>query len=139
MYGLSDSNPVNTHVAYKGPAKRYGKHNDPMVGRTIGGVNTFGGGLALYDDSGVVGAVGASGDTSCADHMIAWRIRDNLGLDKLTTAGAGGVSTDPARPDNIIFDIAANVDGGVGISAGGFGHPECLNNSTDPATLPAVE
>ena len=36
----------------------------------------------------LVGGVGVSGDTSCADHLIAWRVRNNLGLDHL--AGVGG-------------------------------------------------
>jgi len=49
----------------------------------------------------------------------------------------GGVSGDLERPDNIIFDITPNPEGGTGISAGGFGHPTCLNNP-DPATLPPV-
>jgi hypothetical protein len=34
----------------------------------------FGGGLALYNCQGnIMGALGVSGDTSCADHAIAWR------------------------------------------------------------------
>ena len=94
---------MNVDAAYKGPSRNYGQRNDPMVGQKIGGVNVFGGGLGLYDESGVVGAVGLSGDTSCADHMIAWRVRNNLGLDQL--AGVGGVSGDAERPDNIIYDI----------------------------------
>ena len=53
----------------------------------------FGGGLALYNSSrDVVGGLGASGDTSCADHNIAWRVRHALNLDFL--AGVGGVSGD---------------------------------------------
>ena len=45
-----------------------------MVGHRIGGVNVFGGGLGLYNSKGVlIGAIGVSGDTSCADHNIAWR------------------------------------------------------------------
>src|SRR5205807_145845 len=52
--------------------------------------------------------------------------------------GVGGVSGDPARPDNIIFDITPNPNGGTGISAGGFGHPTCLNTSGS-STLPAVQ
>jgi hypothetical protein len=41
-----------------------------MVGGRIGGVNVFGGGLALYDKHGQrVGGVGVSGDTSCG---ITW-------------------------------------------------------------------
>ena len=135
LFGLQHSNPVDTKVAYRGPSFRYGKKRDPMVGRKIGGVNVFGGGLALYnDDNEVIGAVGVSGDTSCADHMIGWRVRNNLGPDNLN--GVGGVSGDPSRPDNIIYDIAANPSGGTGISAGGFGYPECINTG-DEGLLPA--
>jgi uncharacterized protein GlcG (DUF336 family) len=71
LYGLQQSNPVDTAVAYGGDPKLRGTARDPMVGKKIGGVNVFGGGLALYDGSGVIGAVGVSGDTSCADHNIA--------------------------------------------------------------------
>jgi len=137
LYGLQFSNPVDPGVAYKGPSTHYGTGNDPMVGTKPGGVNVFGGGLALYaTGQKVIGAVGVSGDTSCADHNIGWRVRNLLGLDHLS--GVNGVSGDPARPDNIIFDIAPNVNGGTGISAGGFGHPTCLNTSGS-ATLPAVQ
>jgi uncharacterized protein GlcG (DUF336 family) len=136
LYGLQASNPVDTDVAYKGPSSAYGTFNDPMVGNKIGGVNVFGGGLALYGPGKkIIGAVGVSGDTSCADHDIAWRTRNNLKLDHLQ--GVGGVSGDPARPDNIIYDITANPNGGTGISKGGFGHPTCINTA-DPSALPAV-
>ena len=137
LYGLADSNPVDTGVAYKGPSKNYGTPNDPMVGEKIGGVNVFGGGLALYGTGHkILGAVGVSGDTSCADHRIGWRVRNNLGLDHLM--GVNGVSGDATHPDNMIFDITPNPNGGTGISAGGFGHPHCTNADGDPATLPAV-
>jgi len=107
-----------------------------MVGSKIGGINVFGGGLALYaPGKKVVGGIGVSGDTSCADHNIAWRVRNNLGLDHL--AGVGGVSGDAAHPDNIIFDITENPSGGTGKTAGGYGHPTCPNTS-DPSTLPPV-
>ena len=136
LYGLQASNPVDTEVAYRGPSSSYGTGDDPMVGSKIGGVNVFGGGLALYaTGKKIVGAVGVSGDTSCADHDIGWRVRHNLGLDHL--AGVGGVSGDAMRPDNIIYDITANPYGGSGISAGGFGHPTCINTG-DPKTLPTV-
>jgi uncharacterized protein GlcG (DUF336 family) len=137
LYGLQASNPVDTGVAYQGPSARYGTANDPMVGQKIGGVNVFGGGLALYDASHhIVGGLGVSGDTSCADHFIAWRTRNNLKLDHLS--GVGGVSSDSSRPDNIIFDITPNPNGGTGNSAGGFGHPKCINTG-DPGALPPVE
>jgi uncharacterized protein GlcG (DUF336 family) len=137
LYGLQASNPVNTDVAYRGPAGNYGMANDPMVGGVIGGVNVFGGGLALYGPGKVlVGGVGVSGDTSCADHMIAWRVRNNLGLDHLS--GVGGVSGDPMRPDNIVYDITPNANGGTGISKGGFGHPTCINTGNQLALPPVL-
>src|SRR5690242_16975 len=120
LYGLQFSNPVNEDAGYKVPSAAYGTPNDPMKGSKIGGVNVFGGGLPLFaTGKKMVGGIGVSGDTSCADHFIAWRLRKNLGLDHLM--GVGGVSGDPQRPDNIVFDIGAN-----GQSAGGFGHPKCL-------------
>ena len=162
LYGLQHSNPVETDVAYGNSAggqgnppagaSSFGTPSDPMVGQRVGGVNVFGGGLALYKGGVKVGAVGVSGDTSCTDHMVAWRTRSTLGLDGFRS-GVTGVSGDAARPDNIIFDINANADGtgatgqsptgdgGVGQSSGGFGHPKCLNNPTASAvsSLPAVK
>jgi uncharacterized protein GlcG (DUF336 family) len=136
LFGLQESNPVDTFVAYRGPSSEYGTPGDPMVGHKIGGVNVFGGGLALFGPGQkMLGAVGVSGDTSCADHDIAWRVRNNLGLDHL--AGVGGVSGDATRPDNIIYDITPNPSGGTGISTGGFGHPTCISTAA-PSTLPRV-
>ena len=116
LFGLQESNPVNTDAAYGGNADDYGTVNDFMIGKRIGGVNVFGGGLALYDATGaIIGAVGVSGDTSCADHSIAWKTRHALSLDYVP----GGV--DPlAGHDNIVFDIDAN-----GVSPSGWGHPLC--------------
>jgi len=143
LYGLQHSNPVDTDVAYAAPSSSYGTPSDPMVGHKIGGVNVFGGGLALYATGHIlVGGVGVSGDTSCADHNIAWRVRNALALDHMAATSSlppvGGVSGDPAHPDNIIFDITPNPYGGTGISAGGFGHPPCLNTSGSN-TLPPVQ
>lgn len=129
LYGLQHSNPVDTRAAYGGNPRNYGTAHDPMVGDRIGGVNVFGGALALYAPGRkIVGGLGVSGDTSCADHFIAWRVRRNLDLDYL--AGVGGVSGDPARPDNIIFAPE-------GVAPTGFQHPRCLNTG-DPASLPPV-
>jgi hypothetical protein len=155
LYGLQHSNPVSPTIAYgdenaqwsQASAFTFGTANDPMVGARVGGVNVFGGGLALYQGGLRVGGLGVSGDTSCTDHMVAWRVRHALGLDSF--AGVQGVSGDATRPDNIIFDITPNPDGtggtgqapngtgGVGQSASGFGHPKCLNNP-NPASLPVV-
>jgi len=127
LFGLQESNPVDTSVAYGGNAKNYGQHNDPMVGGRIGGVNVFGGGLALYDSNHtLIGAIGVSGDSSCADHNIAWRTRNNLSLDYVPA----GVSGDPTRPDNIVYDITNAPGLGIGVSASGWGHPACSAAAT---------
>jgi uncharacterized protein GlcG (DUF336 family) len=141
LFGLQFSNPVDTSVAYAGPSALYGTSADPLVGHKMGGVNVFGGGLALYDKGHkLVGAVGVSGDTSCADHNIAWHTRHNLMLDHLGAGSlpvVGGVSGDPARPDNIVYDITPNPNGGTGISKGGYGHPACGPASV-ASSLPPV-
>jgi uncharacterized protein GlcG (DUF336 family) len=122
LFGLQASNPVDTDVAYGGNAAHFGQPNDPMVGGRIGGVNVFGGGLGLYNSEGVlVGGLGVSGDSSCADHNIAWRTRATLNLDYVPS----GVSGDAARKDNIVFDITPQAGQMPGVSASGWGHPHC--------------
>ena len=147
LFGLQESNPVSTADAYKGPSENYGQGNDPLVGEKVGGVNVFGGGLGLYAlGANIVGGVGVSGDTSCADHNIAWRVRHALNLDRMAASGsipavpgpASLFAGDATHPDNIIFDITANPFGGTGNSTSGFGHPTCLNTSGS-AALPAVQ
>jgi uncharacterized protein GlcG (DUF336 family) len=134
LFGLQESNPVDTGVAYGGNPVNYGQPNDSMVGNRIGGVNVFGGGLALYDASGViVGGIGVSGDSSCADHNIAWRTRNNLSLDRVP----GGISGDPEREDNIVYDITPQAGQMPGVSADGWGHPACSAEAVAlAATLP---
>jgi uncharacterized protein GlcG (DUF336 family) len=82
LYGLQHSNPVDASRVYKGSPYRYGTKHDPLVGKRPGGVNVFGGGIALYDSYGTkVGALGVSGDTSCRDAAMAFNIRKDMGLD----------------------------------------------------------
>jgi uncharacterized protein GlcG (DUF336 family) len=137
LFGLQESNPVDTDVAYVGDANFYGTLTDALVGKKIGGINVFGGGLALYTANGtLIGGLGVSGDTSCADHVIAWKVRDALGLDHVP----GGVSGDPNRPDNIVYDITkpGNSQAIEPKSASGWGHPHCLASDVNPATLPTA-
>src|SRR5687768_16764590 len=49
-------------------------------GDIVGGLIFFGGGVPLYSDGRIVGGLGVSGDTSCADHEIAKRVRNLAGL-----------------------------------------------------------
>lgn len=136
LYGLQHSNPVNPEVAYRGKAAHYGSANDPMGGGKIGGINLFGGGLALYHQGGeIVGGLGVSGDSSCADHNIGWRTRHALGLDYVPK----GVSGDSKRPDNVVYDITPPAGQPAGVSASGWGHPQCsAEASTVAADLPAT-
>ena len=137
LFGLQESNPVDTDAAYGGNAANKGQANDPMVGNAIGGVNVFGGGLALYNSSHkLVGGLGVSGDSSCADHNIAWKTRHALNLDYVTA----GVSGDATRPDNIVYDIVTLAGHSTGTSTGGWGHPACTAAATAiAATLPTKQ
>src|SRR5450631_423748 len=134
LYGLQASNPVDTDTAYRGPATDFGDSDDPMVGRRIGGVNVFGGGLARYTATKqLIGAVGVSGDTSCADHNIAWRTRNNLALDWVP----GGVSA--KGDDNINYQGLVPVPS----LANDFSHPICKIACVDgvsaiSASLPPI-
>ncbi len=79
-------------------------------------INVFGGGLALYDDDGhILGGLGVSGDSSCADHNVAWRVRDLLDL------------------DNVPAGVGPNGKDGLNFNAAGFGHPRC--NPGSPGTV----
>lgn len=139
LFGLQFSNPVNPDVVYGGDPADFGTESDFMVGRRPGGVNVFGGGLALYDATtgNAIGAVGVSGDTSCADHNIAWRVRHALNMDNPPAGVAPPIGANPAGADNIVFDI----NPATGASAGGFGHPTCLDavaDSTRGTNLPTT-
>jgi uncharacterized protein GlcG (DUF336 family) len=123
LFGLQESNPVDTRVAYKGPASAFGKVNDPMIGERIGGINVFGGGLALYSPSGtLLGGIGISGDTSCTDHIVAWKLRHALNLDNVPAGPA-----DNNTNDNIIF-TEGTLDG--------FEHPECFDTEGQGEHVP---
>ncbi len=125
LFGLQESNPVDVKLAYTGDANMFGQIKDPMVGGRIGGVNVFGGGLALYNEKGdLLGGLGVSGDTSCADHNIAWRVRHALKLDHVP----GGVS--PTKDDNIMYLATAE-------APNGFKHPVC-GNTENQIKLPVV-
>ena len=116
LFGLQESNPVNPVVAYGGSASQYGTANDFMIGKRIGGVNVFGGGLALYTPSGrLIGGIGLSGDTACTDHIIAWKLRHSLNLDNVP----GGVGE--SNTDNIILNEDATLEG--------FEHPKCFDTA----------
>ncbi len=153
LLGLQFSNPVSTANAYQQGgipgsvpnAANFGTASDPMIGQPIGGINVFGGGLALYDTGGnKIGGLGVSGDTSCTDHMVAWRTRNGLHLDNLAVPGkaiagpAAAFAGDTAHPDNLIYDMPNNtqavgpnkvpVEGNNAVSPSGFGHPRCYNN-----------
>lgn len=120
LYGSSNANPVDVSALYSGEASSWGTPEDPLVGQRIGGTIAFGGGLALYSEEGdIVGALGVSGDESCTDHVIAWRMRHRLNLDNIPD----GVAEDGT--DNIIHDLTTDPATGQKKSASGYGHPKC--------------
>jgi uncharacterized protein GlcG (DUF336 family) len=98
LYGLNNSNPFNPGFNAQGTG----------VGAAVGGIITFGGGVALYSNGQVIGGLGVSGDTSCADHAVAYTMRKQAGLNHTPTndnisyydgLGAGGVITSPVQVD----------------------------------------
>lgn len=97
LYGLQHSNPVDASRVYGGSPNTYGTNADFLKNKRVGGVNVFGGGLALYKEQGEgyvkVGAIGVSGDTSCADHSFAWMVRDALEISAGLANGPGGFET----------------------------------------------
>ena len=74
-----------------------------------GGLIFFGGGVPLYKNGNIIGGLGISGDTSCADHEIAKRVRNLLGMDP-----NGGPTVD---------DITYSSKDGASV----FTHPLCPN------------
>ncbi|MFL5239976.1 MAG: GlcG/HbpS family heme-binding protein [Rhizomicrobium sp.] len=122
LYGAITAAPPDPAALYAGPSESYGTGTDPALGHAVGGTIVFGGGLALYNGGGIQGALGISGDTSCGDHNVAWRVRHSLGLDKVP----GGPTN--KHNDAIIYDVAPN-----GKSKSGFGHPTCGHNEAQVA------
>ena len=112
LYGLNNSNPFNPTDLDQ--AKR-------ITGDTPGGIITFGGGVALYYNGNVIGALGVSGDSSCADHAIAFRMRQLASLNVVPSGVA------PDNTDNIIYAA-------TGSAPTGFQQPHCF-----PSDLTAAE
>jgi hypothetical protein len=69
-----------------------------------------------------VGGLGVSGDSSCADHNVAWRVRHALGLDHVPN-GPG-----PSKNDAILYDIKPDK-----ISESGYGHARCKGSEAEVA------
>ncbi len=114
LYSLATAAPPNPQAVFGPDPAALGTPNDPMVGKAIGGIIVFAGGLPLYAADGrIVGGLGLSGDTSCTDHVIAWKVRHELHLDAVPM----GPSAD--HNDNMILDFHN------GVSSSGFGHPSC--------------
>ncbi len=113
LYGLNNSNPFNPFFN----AITTDNSSNPLrgngVGLNPGGIITFGGGVALYQDGQVIGGLGVSGDTACTDHTIAYRMRALVHLDKVPAGVADNGTT-----DNIIFSAP-------GVAPVGFQHPPC--------------
>ena len=97
LYGLNNSNPFNPQFQEQGTG----------IGKVPGGIITFGGGVPLYQGGQVIGGLGVSGDTACADHAIAYRMRHLAGLDGTPSA------------DNIVYL-------GPGELPHDVGHPHCF-------------
>lgn len=117
LYGLQHSNPVDASRAYStGDSSGMGTGLDGLTNLRIGGVNVFGGGLALYSGGVKVGAIGVSGDTSCRDHAFAWDLRAAMGMAPST--GTTGITKTNLHPDGVTAVPALTVNGAGGTLVG---------------------
>lgn len=80
-------------------------------GSIQGGLIFFGGGVALYRNGKIIGGLGISGDTSCADHEISKRVRS---LANLNPPGGAAV-------DDITYTLPPAEPASI------FTHPKCAN------------
>lgn len=110
LWGLNNSNPFN-------PV--FDDERTQAIGEVPGGIITFGGGVALYSGGKVIGGLGVSGDSSCADHAISYRMRHKAGFDGIP----GGVG--PGNTDNISYAP-------LGQAPTGFQQPHCFPQDITP-------
>jgi hypothetical protein len=109
---LNNSNPFNPQFLPQ----------QEGVGQVPGGIITFGGGVALYHNGRVIGGLGVSGDTSCADHVIAYRMRRAAGLD--------GIPTGLLSSDNIQYYAPGTTI--TTLDPTQFAQPHCLATDIPP-------
>jgi uncharacterized protein GlcG (DUF336 family) len=112
LFGLHNSTPFNADFLAQGTG----------IGQVPGGLITFGGGVPLYLGGQVIGGLGVGGDSPCADHVIAYRMRRAAHLDGIP-AGVGFNGT-----DNIDY-LAA------GQAPTGFKHPHCFPQDLSPSAI----
>ncbi|KAA6457587.1 heme-binding protein [Acidobacteria bacterium AB60] len=123
LYSLATAAPPNPLAVFGNPTT-FGTPRDPMIGNAIGGIIVFAGGLPLYASDGkIVGGLGLSGDTSCTDHVIAWKVRHELHLDAVP------MGPSPDHNDNMVLDFQN------GASQSGFGHPSCKGGNQADAII----
>ena len=122
LWSLGQSNLFNPQFLAP-PGGQGGGQN-----QIAGGLIFFGGGVPLYRNNKIVGGLGVSGDTSCADHEIAKRVRDLANLNPMGGPLVDDIVYSPPDPPSV------------------FAHPVCLNtfrNGTNignevPATYPRI-
>ena len=103
LWSLGQSNLW--HPALTAPPGGQGGGNNQIAG----GLIFFGGGVPIYRAGKIIGGLGISGDTSCTDHEIAKRTRNELSLNP------------PGGPmaDDIVYSLPD--------PPSVFAHPKCLN------------
>jgi uncharacterized protein GlcG (DUF336 family) len=103
LWGVAEPNP------FRAECLASPRDMNQTNGKLCGGSIAFGGGVPLYSGKTRVGGLGISGDTACADHEIAKRVRHLAQLDPEKGQFA----------DDITY---VSADG-----ASPFSHPLCAN------------
>jgi uncharacterized protein GlcG (DUF336 family) len=94
LWGIAAGNPLNP-ACLGTPSELKG------IGQVCGGTIAFGGGVPLYRNSKRVGGLGVSGDTACADHEIAKRIRSAAKLDPPSGPSADDILYEKVDPPSV--------------------------------------
>lgn len=110
LFGIGAANPFHPDCLAT-PGEMSG------LGKVCGGTIAFGGGVPLYRGKRRVGGLGLSGDTACADHEVAKRVRSALKLDPVNDAKADEIQYIGVDPPSM------------------FSHPLCLNTWRDGKKL----
>jgi uncharacterized protein GlcG (DUF336 family) len=103
LWGVGEANPFRPDCVVSPD------DSSSTTGRVCGGSIAFGGGVPLYKGKTRVGGLGVSGDTACADHEVAKRVRHLSHLD-------------PEKGPYVDDIVYASVDG-----PSPYAHPLCLN------------
>lgn len=140
LWSAANGNPLNPQCL-TAPSQK-----DP-TGQVCGGTIAFAGGLPLYNGKTRIGGLGPSGDTPCADHEVAKRMRRSLKLDPPTGPLADDIVYAGVDPPSIYaHPLCPNTwrngehigDEGTELAGNGIARPSRPGAPPAPSPTPAA-